>query len=141
MLVCGYCRLFSPFFKLEIFAFCCETLYSLNINSAVFDFYVFVADLHYIKSVFGIQYFACHLHWQRTWLSENVANFIHIVCKSLKLLTSVKITNFYILYIVLATFQAWNICFIFWSPLLPQYMMCCHKFLWIRGSPLHTCCM
>jgi hypothetical protein len=42
--------------------FCSETLHSLNINYAVFDFYEFVADLHYIKSVCGIQYFACHLH-------------------------------------------------------------------------------
>jgi hypothetical protein len=55
-LVCEYCRLFSLFFKLEICEFCSETLYSLNINSVVFDFYEFVADLDYIKSVCGIQF-------------------------------------------------------------------------------------
>jgi hypothetical protein len=46
-----YARLFSPFFRHEMCAPCSEILCSLNVRSAVFNFYEFIADINYITLV------------------------------------------------------------------------------------------
>ena len=83
------------------------------------DSYAFQANLHDITSMCGtILCLSCLLSAHLIKLSE----------KSWKWLTNVCI-----FWVVLTIFQAWNICFVLSNPLLPQYMVCYHQFVWIDG--------
>ena len=96
-------------------AVCSETLYSLNIRSTAINSYE-LTDQHHTKCVHGTT-FCRHFHCQHTCRHKTVANFIHVVCKSWKLLTSTKITNLCTFWVLLTIFKASNICFVLSNPL------------------------
>jgi hypothetical protein len=78
MLICEFFRVFSLFFKHEIYVLCSETLYTFNIRYTIRDSYGFRADPYYIKSVYGTT-FCLSFGAGSSDLVKRTVNFIHAV--------------------------------------------------------------